>query len=87
MAPEFCTGTQRPCQNDALENSSEQTRPGHQARGCKLGCKVTLSLLSDVRIQSASGSVRAQQRTPGEETVNEEGLEEEGHHLMLGIRT
>ena len=39
---------------------------------------VTLSKhRSDVRIQSSSGSVRAQQRTPGEEAVDEEELEQE----------
>ena len=38
-----------------------------------------------MRIQSSSGSVWAQQRTPGEETVNEEELEEEEHLGMLGI--
>ena len=52
-----------------------------------MGCKVTLSRPSDVRIQSSSGNVWAQQRTPGEETVDEEELEQEERLRTLGTRT
>ena len=40
-----------------------------------------------MRIQSSSGSVRAQQRTPGEEAIDEEELEQEERLRTLGTRT